>query len=145
MNLNTALGATKDRHATRAGDIILGNEIVRIGDSLEVFQFVSKLGSEFFRIIYQCLDGKVRDMIGRQGVFASKQDGEVEGIGPRMRNEERLNLSFWTDTRGGKVNIGAGKGYRTIRAAAILAIKVRGTVIVTDAGIVALREARVSE
>jgi len=138
MNITAALNAKKDRHARKLGDLVLGQKVVRIGDAREVFEFVSKLESRFFRIVYRCLDGSIRDMIGRQGVYASKQDGEVQNIGHRMRNEERLNLSFWTDCQGGKVNTGTGKGYRTIRAAGILMLRIEGTDILTDAGIEAL-------
>ncbi len=144
MNITETLGATRDKHAKAQGDLILGKQVVRIGDDSAVWHFVSNLDSRFFRIIYRCQDGKIRDMTGRQGVYDSRQDGMVAGIGHAMRNVVRLTLSFWTDARGGKVNTGAGKGYRTIRAAGILAIRVQGTDILTDAGITALREATVS-
>jgi hypothetical protein len=143
MNVTQILGASKDRHAKRQGDVILGSHVVRIGDASAVFAFVSALGASFFRIVYCCQDGKIRDMTGRQGVHESRQDGMVQGIGHSMRDASRLNLSFWTDCQGGKVNTGAGKGYRTIRAAGILAIRVQGTDILTDAGIGALRDAMV--
>jgi len=144
MNLTTILGATKDRHARKLGDLILGQRVIRLGDAQEVFEFVSKLDFRFFRIIYECLDGSIRDMIGRQGVYLSKQDGMVQNVGHAMRSEERLTLSFWTDARGGKVNTGAGKGYRTVRALGILAIRVDGADILTNAGMERLRKARVS-
>ena len=139
LNLSTMLGAKKDKYARKLGDLILGSKVVRIGSARDVFEFVSNLESRFFRVIYRCLDGSIRDMTGRQGVYASKQDGEVQGTGHRMRNEERLNLSFWTDCQGGKVNLGMGKGYRTLKAAGILLLRVQGTDILTDAGIEALR------
>ena len=138
MNITQALGAKKDRHAVKLGDLILGQKVVRIGDAKEVFEFVSNLGGRFFRVIYRCLDGSIRDILGRQGVHVSKQDGEVQGIGHAMRNEERLNLSFWTDCQGGKVNLGTGRGYRTLRAAGILALRIEGTDILTDEGVRAL-------
>jgi len=141
MNISQQLDAKKDRHAQKVGDLILGGKVVRMGDSATVFAFVSALGGRFFRVVYRCLDGSIRDMTGRQGVHNSVQDGEVQNVGHRMRNEERLNLSFWTATYGGKVNTGQGKGYRTLRASGILAIRVEGTDILTDAGIDALRDA----
>lgn len=144
MNLNMILGATKDVFARRLGDLVLGQRIVKLGSAQEVFEFVSKLESRIFRVIYVCQDGSIRDMTGRQGVYASKQDGMVRNVGHAMRNEERLNLSFWTATHGAKVNTGAGKGYRTLCARGILAIRVDGCDILTDAGIEALRKAHVS-
>ena len=141
LNLSTMLGAKKDKHARKLGDLILGSKVVRIGSARDVFEFVSNLESRFFRIIYRCLDGSIRDMTGRQGVHNSKQDGEVLNVGHAMRNVERLNLSFWTDCQGGKVNLGTGHGYRTIKAEGILALRVQGTDILTDAGIEAMRNA----
>lgn len=141
LNLSTMLGARKDAHARKLGDLILGSKVVRIGDARDVFNFVSNLDGRFFRIIYRCKDGAVRDMMGRQGVHVSKQDGEVRNVGHRMRNADKMTLSFWTDCQGGKVNTGAGKGYRTIRAEGILALRIEGTDILTDAGIEAMRNA----
>ena len=144
MNVTQQLGAKKDAHAKRQGDLILGQTVVRMNAS-DVFAFLSSIGGVFFRIVYRCQDGTVRDMTGRQGVYDSRQDGTVLNVGHRMRDEQRLNLSFWTDARGGKVNTGAGKGYRTIRAEGILILRVQGTDIVTDAGIEALRDSAVSQ
>lgn len=141
MNLTEQLGAKKDKHAKRQGDLVLGAKVVRIGNASEVFAFVSNLESRFFRILYRCKDGTVRDMTGRQGVYNSKQDGEVLNVGHAMRNVERLTLSFWTDCQGGKVNTGSGSGYRTLRAEGILALRIQGTDILTDAGIEAMRNA----
>jgi hypothetical protein len=143
MNVTQQLGAKKDSHAKRQGDLILGQKVVRLGSASEVFAFLSSIGGAFFRIVYRCQDGTIRDMTGRQGVYDSRQDGRVLNVGHRMRDEQRLNLSFWTDARGGKVNTGMGKGYRTIKAEGILILRVQGTDIVTDAGIDALRDAAV--
>ncbi len=141
MNLTTILSAKKDAHARRLGDFSLAQRIVQIGDAAEVFRFVSELGGRFFRVVYRCKDGTVRDMTGRQGVYVSKQDGEVQGIGKPMRDAARLNLSFWTDCQGGKVNNGSGKGYRTLKAEGILAMRIGETDILTAAGIEAVRVA----
>ena len=92
-----------------------------------------------FRVIYRCKDGTIRDMTGRQGVYNSRQDGMVRGVGRAMRSESAMTLSFWTDCQGGKVNTGSGQGYRTLRAIGILAIRCEGTDILTDAGLAALR------
>ena len=139
MNISQQLDAKKDRHAQKVGDLILGGKVVRMGDSATVFAFVSALGGRFFRVVYRCLDGSIRDMTGRQGVYNSRQDGMVQGIGHSMRNADKMTLSFWTDCQGGKVNTGSGSGYRTLRAEGILALRIQGTDILTDAGIEAMR------
>ena len=141
VNISTMLGARKDAHARRLGDLILGSKVVRIGDARETFEFVSNLDSRFFRVVYRCKDGRIRDMTGRQGVWNSQQDGEVAGIGRQMRDAAKMTLSFWTDCQGGKVNTGTGQGYRTLRAEGILLLRVQGTDILTDAGLEALRRA----
>ena len=141
MNVTQVLSAKRDRYASRQGEFILGASVVRIGDAETVWQFVRGLESRTFRVIYVCQDGTVRDMIGRQGVWQSSQDGTVAGTGHAMACAERLNLSFWTFAHGQKVNTGAGKGYRTLRAAGILAIRCQGQDIITDAGLLALAEA----
>ena len=134
MNLTQTLNARKDRHARRLGDLILGQKVVRIGSAHEVWQFVRDCGGRMMRVLYVCKDGTIRDMIGRGGVHASAQDGKVRNVGHAMASAENLTLSFWTDTSGGKVNTGAGKGYRTLRARGILALRIDGTDIITDAG-----------
>ena len=141
MNLSALLGAKRDSYARNLGDMVLSGDVLRLGDAKAVWNSVRAMGGRQFRIIYRCIDGKVRDIIGRQGVHNSAQDGEVEGIGAPMENATRLTLSFWTATHGGKVNTGTGKGYRTIRAAGILAIRVDKETVLTDAGIVAIANA----
>lgn len=138
MNLTQTLQAKRDRYAKAQGEFVLGANIIRLGSDAEVWEFVRSLESRTFRVIYACKDGTVRDMIGRQGVHQSSQDGTVAGTGHAMACAERLNLSFWTFAHGQKVNTGAGKGYRTLRAAGILAIRCQGVDIVTDAGVTAL-------
>jgi len=135
MNITTTFGAKRDRYAKAQGEFILGATVVRLGDAQEVWTFLRAIEGRSFRVIYRCLDGKVRDMIGRQGVYKSSQDGTVAGTGHAMASAERLNLSFWTYAYGKKVNVGAGKGYRTLKASGILAIRCEGTDILTDEGI----------
>jgi hypothetical protein len=55
-----------------------------------------------------------------------------------MASEEKLNLSFWTGTHGDKVNTGTGKGYRTLKASGILALRIDGVDIMTEAGRVSM-------
>jgi hypothetical protein len=137
MNLTQKLNAKRDV-GSRIRPII-ANAVVAIGDSDEVFDLLDRLNGKWVRMIYECRDGVRRDIMGRTGVYASAQDGEVQGIGRPMRDAERLNVSFWTPTKG-KVNTGAGVGYRTIRCDGILVMVVAQVVLVTEAGRRALQE-----
>lgn len=134
IDLTTLWDAQRDRYAKQQGMFILSGDVVRIGDAREVWDFMRGCGDRIFRVVYRCKDGTVRDMIGRQGVSDSAQDGKVQNIGHAMASEERLTLSFWTFAHGQKVNTGAGKGYRTLRAAGILAIRCEGHDILTAEG-----------
>lgn len=133
INLTQVFEAKRDRYAVRQGEFILSGDVVLIGDAREVWDFMRACGDRIFRVVYRCLDGTVRDIIGRQGVYNSEQDGHVQGIGSPMATEGE-NLSFWTFAHGKKVNTGAGQGYRTLRAAGILAIRCEGHDILTAAG-----------
>lgn len=134
INLTELWGAQRDRYAKRQGPFVLSGDVVLLGDAKDVWNFVRACGDRIFRVVYVCKDGTVRDMIGRQGVYKSSQDGTVQGIGHAMADAERLNLSFWTFAHGDKLNTGAGKGYRTLRAAGILAIRCEGHDILTAVG-----------
>ena len=138
MNISTILEAKPDAYAKRLGGFVLAGNVARLGSPSEVWNFIRAIGGRQFRVVYRCLDGTIRDMIGRQGVYKSSQDGTVAGIGHSMANAESLNLSFWTATHGSKVNTGTGKGYRTLKASGILALRIDGTDILTDAGVLAL-------
>lgn len=138
INLTELWSAQRDRYAKRQGPFVLEGEAKVIGNAREVWDFMRACGDRIFRVVYVCKDGTVRDMIGRQGVYKSEQDGTVQGIGHAMASEENLTLSFWTFAHGKKVNTGAGKGYRTLRAAGILAIRCEGHDILTETGIAAL-------
>lgn len=133
INLTQVFEAKRDRYAVRQGEFIIADDVVLIGDAAEVWDFMRACGDKIFRVVYRCKDGTVRDMIGRQGVHNSKQDGAVQGIGHAMATTGG-NLSFWTFAHGQKVNTGKGAGYRTLRAAGILAIRCEGHDIVTAAG-----------
>ena len=138
INLTETWEAKRDRYAKSQGEFILSGDVVLIGESVEVWEFLRACGDRIFRVLYRCLDGTVRDMIGRQGVYKSDQDGEVLNVGHAMADPDRLNLSFWTFAHGKKVNTGGGKGYRTLRAAGILAIRCEGHDILTEEGRVSL-------
>tara|TARA_R110002126_G_C10490983_1_gene504890 strand:+ start:135069 stop:135506 length:438 start_codon:yes stop_codon:yes gene_type:complete len=138
INLSEQWEAKTDAYAKRQGPFVLSGEVTMLGDASEVWAFLRACGDRIFRVVYVCLDGTVRDMIGRQGVYKSKQDGEVLGTGHAMASEERLNLSFWTFAHGKKVNNGTGKGYRTLKASGILAIRCEGNDILTAAGAASL-------
>ena len=133
INLTKVFEARRDRYAVRQGEFILSGDVVLIGNPAEVWEFMRACGDRIFRVVYRCKDGTVRDMIGRQGVHNSEQDGAVQGIGHSMATAGE-NLSFWTFAHGEKVNTGGGKGYRTLRAAGILAIRCEGHDILTEAG-----------
>lgn len=134
INLTELWQAKRDRYAKRQGAFVLSGDVKLLGDPAEVWRFLRACGDRIFRIIYVCLDGTVRDMIGRQGVYQSEQDGAVQGIGHAMASETALTLSFWTFAHGQKVNTGSGNGYRTLRAAGILAIRCEGHDILTSMG-----------
>jgi hypothetical protein len=134
-NLTDIFGAQRDSYAKKQGDFILADTVNLIGDHGEAWDFMRAIGGRMVRIVYECKDGTRRDMIGRQGVYASEQDGELKGTGHAMASASLLTLSFHTHVFGGrKVNTGSGKGYRTIRAAGILAIRVDGIDILTKQG-----------
>ena len=141
MNLTATLNAKPDAYARNVGPLVIGEEgALYIGSPSDVWSFVKRLGGRQFRVIYRCKDGRVRDMIGRHGVYNSAQDGMVQGIGHAMESERNLTLSFWTNVYGGRaVNTGAGKGYRTLRADGILAIKCDDNIVLTGEGIRSLR------
>ncbi len=136
-NLGEEWNAKRDAYAKQQGPFVV-SDVTLIGDAAEVWQFVRACGDRIFRVLYVCKDGTVRDMIGRQGVYKSSQDGTVADTGHAMACDKRLNLSFWTFAHGKKVNTGTGKGYRTLRAAGILAIRCEGNDILTYAGQVSL-------
>jgi len=137
INLTALWSAKRDRYARQQGEFILAGDVVLIGDARETWGFMRACGDRIFRVVYQCKDSTVRDMIGRQGVYQSAQDGTVQGIGHAMATEGE-NLSFWTFAHGKKVNTGTGKGYRTLRAVGILAIRCEGHDILTASGQAAL-------
>lgn len=134
LNLTQLWNAKRDRYAKRQGAFILSGDVKLLGDAAEVWRFMRACGDRIFRVIYVCQDGTVRDMIGRQGVYKSSQDGTVQNIGHAMACADRLNLSFWTFAHGDKLNTGTGKGYRTLRAVGILAIRCEGHDILTAVG-----------
>lgn len=132
LNLTKLLGAKRDRYACRQGDWIVSDQYILIGP--DTWSYVRSLTGLTFRVLYRCKDGAIRDMIGRQGVHKSAQDGPVRGVGHPMASEENGTLSFWTATHGDKVNTGAGKGYRTLRAEGILALRIKGETLLTMEG-----------
>jgi hypothetical protein len=139
VNLTDLLSARKDRYARALGAFTLSGNIEAGSDAVSVWEFLMSQNGKQFRVLTQCLDGTVRDMIGRGGVFDSKQDGTVEGIGQAMTNPDKLTLSLWTATHGKKVNTGAGKGYRTLKAENIIAIHAQDRQILTAFGLELLR------
>jgi hypothetical protein len=134
MNISEAFSAKRDAYAKRMGSWII-SEVTTIGEPMEVWKFVRDCGSRTMRVLYRCKDGTVRDIVGRQGVHDSVQDGKVQGVGHAMASSERGTLSFWTHVHNGRaVNTGSGSGYRTLRADGILAIRCDGHDIITATG-----------
>lgn len=128
INLTETFGAKRDAYAKTQGDFILSGDVTILPDLVSIWDFMCKLADlgKICRVIYVCKDGSIRDIIGRGGVYKSSQDGTVAGTGRPMRSAHRLTVSFWTFAHGQKVNTGTGKGYRTLRAAGILAIRCEG-------------------
>jgi hypothetical protein len=139
MNLSEKFQSKTDSYNARMGAFVVADSAISAGDSVSVWDHFIALGSRQVRVLYRCRDGVVRDIIGRQGVYASEQDGAVRGNGHAMRSRARLTISFHTSVHGGAgVNVGAGKGYRTLRAAGILAYRCEGTDFITNEGLASL-------
>ena len=139
MNLSQQFVSIQDSYVSRMGDFVVADQAISAGDSVSVWDHFVALGGRQIRVIYRCKDGKVRDIVGRQGVHASAQDGKVQGNGHAMRSRANLTLSFHSSVHGGAaVNVGAGKGYRTLRAAGILAYRVDGVDFITNEGLASL-------
>lgn len=144
IDLTSLLGLRRDRYAKNVGHFLLTKGACEgIGNGLEVWDWMRNLGGLQLRIAYLCENLKRRDIIGRQGVHNSRQDGKVKGDGHAMASREGLTLSFWTcifDSEGNeltgealriyqdehpdKCNTGTGLGYRTIRSDRILAVRI---------------------
>ena len=143
INLTETFSAKRDAYAKRMGDFILRGTVTVIPDDVSMWDYMCQLADlgKMVRVIYRCKDGQIRDMIGRGGVYQSSQDGTVAGIGRPMRSETALTLSFWTFVHGGrKANTGTGKGYRTLRAAGILALRCEGTDFIAAETAVSMRD-----
>jgi hypothetical protein len=139
MNLTKQFVAKRDAYASQMGDLVVTDQAVSAGDMVSVWDHFVALGGRQIRVIYRCKDGKVRDIVGRQGVHNSAQDGKVGGNGHQMRSRANLTLSFHTSVHNGAaVNVGAGKGYRTLRAAGILAYRCEGVTFITNEGLASL-------
>lgn len=138
IDLTKTLKAKRDSYARGIGAFILPEAFVRMAQS-DVAGFMARVGTRFLRIVYKCRDGVVRDVIGRQGVWQSEQDGMVTGEGHAMRIDGH-SIGLWTAVgKGPAVNTGTGFGYRTLRVEGILALRVEGVTILTDRGAEALR------
>lgn len=136
INLTSLLGAVRDRYAKSLGSFELFEGFHETGSGVSTWDTFRSFGGSMVRVLYfSATSGKVRDIVGRQGVHNSSQDGTVEGTGHAMTNRQGLTLSFHTHTfEGQAVNTGAGKGYRTLRADRILAINANGQQYLTALG-----------
>lgn len=134
LNLSALFGARADRYAKAQGAFLLEDGFHYTGDGVSTWDWFRGLSGSFVTVLYLTAEKQIRLMVGRQGVHSSSQDGTVAGTGHAMASRDGLTLSFWTATYGSKVNTGAGKGYRTLRADRILAVNVDGAQYVTDTG-----------
>jgi hypothetical protein len=134
VNLSALLSAKADRYARNQGAFILRDGFNYTGSGAATWEWFRGLANSFVSVLYLTEKGQVRSMVGRQGVYKSEQDGEVQGIGHSMASRDGLTLSFHTNAHGDKVNTGSGKGYRTLRADRILVVNVNGQQFVTDTG-----------
>ena len=141
INLSKVFDAKKDQYARKLGDWILSDNIAMMGDTASFWDFMRNLGGLQFRVMVRCLDGTVREWIGRQGVHSSAQDGEISGNGRPMASQKAGNLSFWTATHGSKVNTGDGFGYRTLKVSGIIAVRVNDQDYLPEIGVLELRAA----
>jgi hypothetical protein len=131
MNLSEKFVAKRDSYASQMGPFVVTGNAISAGDPVSVWDHFVALAHRQVRVLYRCRDGVVRDIIGRQGVHNSQQDGAVTGNGHAMRNRARLTLSFHTSVHGGAgVNVGAGKGYRAYRC--------EGVTFITNEGLASL-------
>lgn len=125
LDLTALLSAVRDRYAKAVGSFELFAGSANIGNGPCVWQWMRARKRLQMRILYLTKANVVRDMIVRQGVHKSTQDGTVAGTGQSMANEETGTLSAWTCVFGGKaVNTGAGLGYRTLKAERILVVNI---------------------
>ncbi len=123
LNLTSLLSAVRDRYAKNVGAFELFANFGQLGNGPSVWQWMRAQKGLQMRVLYLTKSNVVRDMIIRQGVHKSMQDGIVAGTGHAMANQETGTLSAWTCVFDGKaVNTGAGFGYRTMKAERILAI-----------------------
>ena len=124
LNLTSLLSAVRDRYARNVGAFELFAGYATI-NATNVWQWMRARKGLQMRILYVTKDNVVRDMIVRQGVYKSSQDGTIAGTGHSMADETNGTLSAWTCVFGGKaVNTGAGFGYRTLKSERILAINI---------------------
>jgi len=130
VNLTKTLRAVVDRNGARRGDWKATSVVAVDRAAIVAVLALAASKGTFLRIIYRCADGRVRDVIGRQGVYSSQQDGDVAGTGHAMAKDGET-VSFWSQ---GLVNERRDSGYRTLRIDGILAIKVAGVTMLTPAG-----------
>lgn len=133
MNVNKILHATRDV-GFRAGDVILPN-VYPVVDAGE-FLAAPAGRTGFFRMIVRSeRTGRWHDVQGRQGVYASAQEGPVAGVGRPMLDVERGRFGILTFTGGKKVNVGTGYGYRSWLRKNVAVIVSGGIVMVTLDGV----------
>jgi hypothetical protein len=132
MNVNKILNASRDV-GFRAGDVMLPNVYPLVDAGEFLASAAGRTG--FFRMIVRSeRTGRWHDVQGRQGVYASAQEGPVAGVGRPMLDVERGRFGILTFTSK-KVNLGAGHGYRSWLRKNVAVIVSGGIVMVTLDGV----------
>jgi hypothetical protein len=137
ININSLLKPSRDA-GIRSGDIIVPQSFLLI----EPEQALAGLRGLFFRAIVRAeCSGRLHDIIVRQGVWRSGQDGEVAGDGRPMRVEGRRFGTWAYSPKGTKLNEGAGVGYRSWLYQNLLVLVVKDGVCLTNEGVRVVTEA----
>ena len=138
VNLTDTFKPTRDR-GNRAGSIVLRFPTL---EPIDPWLFLNSVIGRtcFFRMIVRAEGtGKLHDVTGRRGVYDSKQEGHVLGIGMAMTDEGRDRFGILTVTKK-KVNTGAGFGYRSWFARNVICFVVGKQVVLTKEGAKMLKE-----
>lgn len=137
MNVNELLLPRRDVGVDSC-DIIVPDAFVLINAE----EAISGFGGLFFRMIARSeRTGRLHDVIVRQGVYKSKQDGMVKGTGNRMRKEGRRFGTWAYSPTGVPLNTGEGKGYRSWLYSNVILVVARDGIGVTSEGTRLLTEA----
>lgn len=137
ININSLLKPRRDA-GIRSRDIIVPQSFLLV----DAEQALAGMGGLFFRAIVRAeCSGRLHDIIVRQGVWRSEQDGEVAGEGRTMRLAGRRFGTWAYSPKGTKFNEGAGVGYRSWLYQNLLVLVVKDGVCLTNEGVKVVTEA----